>query len=315
MKKYVNDKSGFAHSASYATGFPIRLYYVNLDAASSAPLHRHHELELIMVYKGTLRLSLSGDVIEFTEGQGALVNSGVMHSLNCSKDCSCAYVMFSDEFIAPSGSDISVKYVKPFVTNSTIPYVPFDGSYEWQEAVLTKAERVFSLLSRYSGKISHIAADGSLFSKADSSCYELEVHTLMCGLWSELYSGLESAVRSSVSGNEYAARRRTQLMIEFIHSNYRDSITLSEIAAAANISKSEASRCFQSCLHISPVAYLLRYRVEMAEQLLQNTGMTIEAIGFECGFSSASYFCKMFQQHTGTTPGQFRKSSKNSDAP
>ncbi|MBQ4166445.1 MAG: helix-turn-helix transcriptional regulator, partial [Oscillospiraceae bacterium] len=146
----------------------------------------------------------------------------------------------------------------------------------------------------------------------ESSCWELDVHTLVGEIWSSIYKGLEGAVKSAVLGNEYAARRRTQLMTDFIRDNYQEQISLSEIAAAANISKSEAARCFQSCLHISPVAYLLRYRVEVAEQLLQNSSMTIEAVGYECGFSSASYFCRMFQRYTGMTPGTFRKGKNNS---
>ncbi len=312
MKNYVNISLDENASSNFFSGFPIRLYSAQLDPASVAPLHRHRELEFILVEKGTLRLSMAGDTIEFKAGQCVMINSGVMHSLNCTGECRCAYVMFSEEFIAPSGSDISVKYVKPFVANSALPYVPFDGRYQWHDSVVENAKRMFALLSCYSGRNSHISTDSSLFGNAESACYELDVHALMCNIWTAVYTGFEGAVRASVSGNEYVSRKRIQRMVEFIHSRYRESVTLSDIAAAANISKSEASRCFQSCLHVSPVAYLLRFRIEMAEQLLQNSGMTIEAIGFECGFSSASYFCKMFQQHTGMTPGQFRKSSKNS---
>ena len=311
MKNYINITSEQNASANYITGFPIRLYRTRFDPSSVAPLHRHRELEFVIVERGTLRLSLTGASIEFKAGQGVLINSGVMHSLHGNSECSCAYVMFSDDFIAPSGSDISVKYVKPFVANSSLSYVPFDGRYQWQGAVLENAKRMFSLMNSYSGRSSHMADNGSFWGNAESACYELEVHALMCNIWTQLYTGLEGAVRSSLAGNEYVSRKRSQLMVDFIRNNYRESVTLSDIAASANISKSEASRCFQSCLHISPVAYLLGFRIEMAEQLLQNSGMTIEAIGFECGFSSASYFCKMFQQHTGMTPGQFRKSSKN----
>ncbi len=311
MKRPIDIDPAGSVTAELSAGFPVRLYFMQTGSDSPAPLHRHRELEFVLVLSGALRLSLSGDNVEFEAGQGFMINSGVMHSLNSSDECSCAYILFPDEFIAPSGSDISVKYVRPFVTNQSLPYVPFDHRYHWQGKVLEAAGRVFALLSRYSGRTSHIQTDSDAFGDAESSCFELEVHTLMCGIWSSVYSGIESALRSSVSGNEYVARRRTQLMVEFIHSNYRDSVSLAEIAAAANISKSEASRCFQSCLHVSPVAYLLRVRIEMAQQLLQNSTMTIEAIGFECGFSSASYFCKMFQQHTGTTPGQYRKNGKN----
>ncbi len=311
MKNHVNAKTEEAPNSTYIAGFPIRLYHMHTEQRSAAPLHRHHELEFILVHKGTLRLNFAGSVEELYEGQGALINSGVLHSLTCGEGCDCAYIMFSDEFIAPSGSDISIKYVKPFVTNASLSHIPLDGRFEWQRGVLEDIVRICSLMSRYSGRVTHLTSESDEYGNAESCCYELEVHELICRAWIRIYSGLEGAVRSAISASEYASRRRTQLMIKFIHNNYNHSISLSDIASSANISKSEASRCFQSSLHTSPVAYLLRYRVEMAEQLLQNSTMSIEAIGFECGFSSASYFCKMFQQLTGTTPGQFRKNNKN----
>ncbi|MBE6889585.1 MAG: helix-turn-helix domain-containing protein [Ruminococcaceae bacterium] len=296
---------------STASGFPIRLYSARPDNEGAVPLHRHNELELLLVREGTLRLNFSEDSLELSAGHGVLINSGVMHSLGGSADCVCTYVMFSDEFVAPAGSAISLKYVKPFVLNHTLPYVPLDGRFEWQSKALSAAEEVFALLARYTGAVSHLPYDDLVTSLPESSCWELDVHTLVGEIWSSIYKGLEGAVKSTVLGNEYAARRRTQLMTDFIRDNYREQISLSEIAAAANISKSEAARCFQSCLHISPVAYLLRYRVEVAEQLLQNSSMTIEAVGYECGFSSASYFCRMFQRYTGMTPGSFRKGKNN----
>jgi len=300
---------GFFSSAS---GFPIRLYSAHPDEEGTAPFHSHNELELLLVREGVLLLAFSEGSLELSEGQGVLINSGVMHSLGGTADCVCTYVMFSDEFIAPAGSDISLKYVKPFVLNHTLPYVPLDGRFAWQSKALSAAEEVFALLTRYTGAVSHLPHSDIGISLPESSCWELDVHTLIGEIWSSIYKGLEGAVKSTVLGNEYVARRRTQLMTDFIRDNYRNQISLSEIASAANISKSEAARCFQSCMHISPVAYLLRYRLEVAEQLLQNSSMTIEAVGFECGFSSASYFCRMFQRYTGMTPGSFRKGKNNS---
>lgn len=292
------------------SGFPIRFYRRHIEPSSSASLHRHNEFEFVIVQSGALYLNFPDGIEELSVGQGALINSGVLHSFSAAGSCDCSCVLFSDEFIAPSGSDINVKYVQPFVGKASLAFVPFDGRFDWQRQVVQDIGQILALLERYKGDLMHIVPDFADSGVSESSCYELEVHALMCRIWAKIYSGIGSAIRSSVSGNEYVVRRRTQMMIEYIHDNFSKSISLNDIAASANISKSEAARCFQSSLHISPVAYLLRYRVEMAEQLLQNSGMTIEAIGYECGFSSASYFCKMFQRLTGTTPGNFRKNSK-----
>lgn len=298
-----NDTYPHTHGSG---GFPIRSYVENAvsSAGDTAPLHRHHELELLVVYAGTLELRTVSGMLELHEGEGVLINSGVMHSLAGSADRSCAYAMFSDELIAPAGSDISLKYVKPFVMNSELTYVLLTPQIEWQAHLLRLAGRLFALLHGYSGGgLPEVLAS----SETESPCRELDIQRLLSDIWRELYVNMVESMRSGVSGNEYVVRRRTQLMIDFIRRSYGSQISLQDIAAAANISKSEASRCFQSCLHVSPVSYLLKYRIEMAEHLLRSTSMTIEAVSFECGFGSASYFCKMFQRHTGMTPGAFRR--------
>ncbi len=294
------------NSAPENGGFPIRLYVENAfaEASSRLPLHRHHELELLVVYGGMLELHTVNGVLELREGEGALLNSGVMHCYTGSVDCCCVYVMFPDEFIAPAGSDISLKYVKPFVMNSEAPYVMFTPKLGWQKELLELAGRLFVQLRSYSGAELPEALGGE---ECFSPCVELDIQRQVSEIWRMMYVNMVEIMRSGVVGNEYVVRRRTQLMVDFIRRNYRTQITLQDIADSANISKSEASRCFQSCLHISPVNYLLKYRIEVAEHLLRSSSMTIEAVSFECGFGSASYFCRMFQRYTGITPGSFRR--------
>ena len=72
-----------------------------------------------------------------------------------------------------------------------------------------------------------------------------------------------------------------QKMLSFINENYSRDISLNDIAQSASISKSEASRCFQSYLNTSPVNYLLNFRVQKAMQLLRSTEMTVEAIALD----------------------------------
>lgn len=102
---------------------------------------------------------------------------------------------------------------------------------------------------------------------------------------------------------------RTQKMLSFIHSSYHLPISLADIARSAGISKSEASRCFQACLHTSPVSYLLSFRIRMARHALSTDQGTTEQISAACGFQSASYFCRMFRRYTGMSPRQYRNQS------
>lgn len=97
------------------------------------------------------------------------------------------------------------------------------------------------------------------------------------------------------------------MMLAFIHRNYAEKITLEQIASSAMISKRECLRCFQTAIGKPPVAYLLEYRIQKAEQLLRATGLSVTEIAMQTGFSGSAYFAKMFRELRGISPGQYRK--------
>lgn len=98
-------------------------------------------------------------------------------------------------------------------------------------------------------------------------------------------------------------------MLQFIHAQYGARITLQDIAASANISSRECSRCFRRCINTSPMGYLCSYRVHIASDLLRRTDDSITSISENCGFSSPGYFCKVFRHITGKTPLEYRRTS------
>ena len=52
--------------------------------------------------------------------------------------------------------------------------------------------------------------------------------------------------------------------------------------------------------------YLSNYRLEKSVFLLRNTAMSITEIAYACGFSNTSYFCELFRERYGTSPGKYR---------
>ena len=86
-----------------------------------------------------------------------------------------------------------------------------------------------------------------------------------------------------------------------------EDITLEMIAASASISKSGALHIFQSGIHISPVAYLIQYRLAQAAELLYATQKSVSSIAEETGFSGPGYFCRKFRQHYHMSPNEYRQ--------
>ncbi len=291
------------------SGFPIQYYVNNLSFSTEnhIPAHWHAGIEIAYVVKGKLSVKVGNYLTNLKEGECICINSGTMHGYE-SENCVMSVVIFSSEFISPIGSDIYAKYIKPLILDGRIPYIVFNGS-DWREEVTRRMDLVFSLLQKY-GKEGGYGGFPTLEYKNKaviSKCFEMEVQRELSIIWQLIYEHSGELFIGSSTEREHIIQIRMQQMLNFIHENYRKSITLNDIALSSSVSKSEASRCFHSCLGTSPINYLLRYRVKKAMQLLHNESKTVENISYECGFGSSAYFCKVFRQHTGMTPNQYRR--------
>ena len=102
-------------------------------------------------------------------------------------------------------------------------------------------------------------------------------------------------------------------MMIYIHENYHEKISISELAQIAYLSERECYRVFQNYLHMTPVEYIKSYRIQAARQMLADSQRTITEIGYACGLGNASYFGKIFREATGCTPLQYRRKWQNSD--
>lgn len=85
-----------------------------------------------------------------------------------------------------------------------------------------------------------------------------------------------------------------------------ETVSVAELARQAEMSEVYFRRLFRSVTGSSPARYMINYRVERAKELLIEGYLTLEEIGERCGFSSLSYFCRIFKETTGMTPGEFR---------
>jgi AraC-like DNA-binding protein len=78
------------------------------------------------------------------------------------------------------------------------------------------------------------------------------------------------------------------------------------IVTSGGVSIRECTRCFRRCINCSPTDYLTQVRVRRAAELLSKTPMSILDISEACGFSSSSYFSKVFREAYRCTPNAYR---------
>lgn len=95
---------------------------------------------------------------------------------------------------------------------------------------------------------------------------------------------------------------------DYIHGHYQEDITLTEMADLSSLSISHFGALFKRYTGETLITYINQVRVEKAKELLRNTNEKIYQIAEEIGFSSQSYFIRVFKNISGMSPNEYRRS-------
>lgn len=139
---------------------------------------------------------------------------------------------------------------------------------------------------------------------------ELQTVKLLLELWDILYSNRRSKSESPAQSKDIRHRSLLQLMMQFIHAHYHERITLADISSSVYISKNSALDIFRESIRLSPIAYLINYRLNRAAELLSSTDMTVAAVSDKVGFEDPAYFCRKFKQLYKLSPARYRKNAE-----
>lgn len=141
--------------------------------------------------------------------------------------------------------------------------------------------------------------------ETDGFCTELEIIRKLIRLWIEIYR-CAKIPEEDLPGVTHSEKMRIYAMYDYIHKNYAEKISLNDIANAAFVSKGECCRIFKRVLQLSPFQYLVRYRLKLSVQLLNETDLSIAQIAQRVGFCSSSYYTKCFRKEYGCAPHKYR---------
>ena len=99
-------------------------------------------------------------------------------------------------------------------------------------------------------------------------------------------------------------------VLEYIHTNYANKITLDDLTQCAHLNRVSLNKLFHKRCNCTAMSYLLSYRLKVAEELLTHTGMSLNEIARSTGFEYDTYFIKQFTSKKGMSPTSFRNTSR-----
>lgn len=103
---------------------------------------------------------------------------------------------------------------------------------------------------------------------------------------------------------EREANRKLDRAADYIRDHCAAALKLEDICGAAGLSPSYLIRAFRQRYGMTPHAYLLNRRIELARGLLKG-GAAIAEVALATGFADQAHFQRTFKQLLAATPGQY----------
>lgn len=272
-----------------SNSYPFHFYYDNLALFdfNCIEWHWHSELEFVYVESGNVTFWIGEKQFTLSEGNGVFINSKVLHRFYSPAEAVIPNFVCMPFFIAAQDSIIYHKYILP-VISSSLSFQVFYAKISWQAKALSIIKQIIAVQNRTSSR-------------------ELATSSLLQMLWLEIYENADIKYTEDHTNDSASSQARLQLMMQYIHQNYMHDISLDAIARHAGISKSTVLNLFRKYLHITPINYLINYRLNEAAWLLSKTEKKINTISDETGFNNVDYFCRLFKKHYHLTPTEYRK--------
>jgi transcriptional regulator GlxA family with amidase domain len=108
---------------------------------------------------------------------------------------------------------------------------------------------------------------------------------------------------SGTKNHEDFAVRKVQ---EYIESNYRDKITVDQLASMACLSRRNLERRFKRATFCTTLEYIQRVKVEAAKLSLESTSEEVPDIMNGVGYNDRKAFREVFRRITGLSPLEYR---------
>lgn len=249
-------------------------------------LHMHNEFEILSVFNGQTEFYLNGKEYRLTTGDIIFVNSRVAHSTGIHKGTSTFHIQFSSDIHSGDNTLYTGKYLSRFINHENDAVV-FKSGTPLNAELNRCIHNVFD---------EHIRQDKS---------YDVFIKAYVYKILALLYRN--GIIKDPE--NVFSMRTISKVLpaLEYIESHYQDEITLADLCSLLNINEFYFCRLFKQATNTTFIQYLNFVRVCKAERLLISGDKSISEISYEVGFSSVSYFNRIFKKYKFCTPSLFKK--------
>lgn len=252
--------------------------------------HWHPELELHVILNGSVEYNINGTTYIVPKDSGIYIASSVVHMAKSLSENTIGYdIAVSPQFLSSLMHYTNCEqYTAPLFTQQP-------------ECLVITPERKEGFHILDSLKKMH-------YTESANVAYDLFFLEHFIRILRNLLALFPKVPDTLEDQSKRFRKERIKDMIDYIHQNYTQSITIQDIADAANISKTECYRCFSEFSEMTPTDYINKFRLQQAAQLLITSDKSMSEICYTTGFNNTSYFAKKFKEHYKVSPKAYRAS-------
>ena len=244
--------------------------------------HLHTDVELLYVIEGSIKVKLKDTVFVLERDDVLVINSSIQHSIETVEKSIVCSIKYDYQILV----HILKKPNSFFLCNSAT-----DKTKSYDGVIGLCRDIVYQ----------HVTS----LKKTQSLIY-----SMLYKLLDELVEHYMIDDTNTEISENYDADEKLQIIIHYVHTNYQDGISLSDLAKQMYTSTSTLSRLFKKQTGTYFAEYVNQVRTRYAIDELLYTEKNMTKIAMDCGFSNASAFTKVFREIYSMAPTEYRQKMK-----
>lgn len=269
----------------YRQNTAMRIWYNDLYADFEP--HWHSALEIITPEENWYDITIGGTTYHSVPGDIMIIPPGELHSLKAPETGSRFIYLFDLSALSRLHGFAGIQPILSapiHLTRGAYPRI-YDDAYQLLVQARNEyfgqnefaALSIYSLLLHFFVKIAQNHRDNIPFFS------HIQIH----------------------KQRDYADRFNT--VMDYIDSHYMEELKLDDIASSVGFSKYHFSRLFKQYTNYTLCSYICHRRIKVAEELLEQSDLSITEVAIKSGFPSISTFNRLFKQYKGCSPSEYRE--------
>ncbi len=261
---------------------PIKLHHLYMEQGGAyRGMHAHLAVEVVWVKSGSLCCQVNEETVWVQPGEVLLINSNTGHRLSAQK--AEIYYLHVDVGLLEEKPDAEEM-------SALVAFISYTRARPW--LLLKENREILSILQKINEKYDEEAESARWYMKA-------YLYELLAFMYAQSFITPITVDKEQI--------KKIEPVVRYVNANFKSALTLAEICGAAKYSTYTVCHTFKAVTGGGVFEYIQFLRVCYAVSKLRDPKNSILDIAVDCGFSSASYFNRVFKNFYGCSPSVYRK--------